>query len=259
MNCFTQQKELHKTVSDFQDFANTKEFSSKLAAGAELDASLASVFSFTLNSVLGKTVSKETNVNGTSLNIQALTQKISVKKDCLNDDETSKLKKRLVEDFELLPLKLDKPWLATSWKDYDVFLNKYGFPCGNATIGATSIIQYTFAASSKSYSHRDFQVKSCLSLAGPTDVETVGGKLCGNVTKNEINNAKKMNTVDKLVIRGGKKETRNALKSKRTEELIQKFLNEADEADSVCQTPSDHCGTFCKAVFNTDQTTSSEL
>ena len=127
MNCFTQQKELHKTVSDFQDFANTKEFSSKLAAGAELDASLASVFSFTLNSVLGKTVSKETNVNGTSLNIQALTQKISVKKDCLNDDETSKLKKRLVEDFELLPLKLDKPWLATSWKDYDVFLNKYGF------------------------------------------------------------------------------------------------------------------------------------
>ena len=44
-----------------------------------------------------------------------------------------------------------------------------------------------------------------------------------------------MNTEDKLVIRGGKTETRSALRTKRTEGLIEKFLREAKESDSGVQ------------------------
>ena len=44
-----------------------------------------------------------------------------------------------------------------------------------------------------------------------------------------------MNTEDKLVIRGGKTETRSALRTKRTEELIEKFLREAKESDAGVQ------------------------
>ena len=71
-----------------------------------------------------------------------------------------------------------------------------------------------------------------MKLAGPSNVGKVGVEACANVSKSEMSNATKMNTVDKLVIRGGTKETRNALYKKRTEELIEKLLNEAGESDA---------------------------
>ena len=44
-----------------------------------------------------------------------------------------------------------------------------------------------------------------------------------------------MNTVNKLIIRGGTKETRNALNKQRTEDLIEKLLNEAGESDAAVE------------------------
>ena len=78
-------------------------------------------------------------------------------------------------------------------------------------------------------------MKSCMKLAGPTSVGKVGVEACANVSKSEMPNATKMNTVDKLVIRGGTKETRNALYKRRTEELIEKLLNEAGESDEAVE------------------------
>ena len=65
-------------------------------------------------------------MSGMSLNVRALTEKILVKKDCLDDDDTSTLTKHLVKDLKWLPLIFEKPWLANSWKAYNVFLGKYG-------------------------------------------------------------------------------------------------------------------------------------
>ena len=44
-----------------------------------------------------------------------------------------------------------------------------------------------------------------------------------------------MKTVDKLIIRGGIKETCNALYKQRTEDLIEKLLNEAGESDAAVE------------------------
>jgi len=232
-SCFIKKK-LHYSGSNFDYYASTKAFYSKLAVGAGLEASLESTFTLgaTLSSVVQKTDSKESKVSGTSLNVKALSEKILVKKDCLNDDEISTLTKKLVKDFEGLPLTIDKPWLANSWKAYNVFLETYGSHVVTSVKRGSSIKQTTFAESSSSYSQRDFQVKSCLELAGPTNVGKVGVKACANVSKSEISNATKMNTVNKLIIRGGTKETRNALYKKRTEDLIEKLLNEAGESDA---------------------------
>ena len=139
----------------------------------------------------------------------------------------------LIMDLEQLPEKIDKPWHKNSWKFYDVFLNKYGSHVVTSVNRGASIRQTTFAESSKSYSQRDFQVKSCVSFAGPTVAPVkVGVEACANVSKEEIAATSHMNTADKLVIRGGKMETRSALRTKRTEELIEKFLREANETDA---------------------------
>ena len=235
-NCFIKKK-LHYSGSNFDYYASTKAFYSKMAFGAGLDASLESTFTLgaTLSSVVQKTGSKESKVSGMSLNVRALTEKILVKKDCLDDDDTSTLRKHLVKDLEQLPLKFEKPWFANSWKAYHVFLEKYGSHVVTSVKRGASIRQTTFAESSKSYSQRDFEVKSCVKLAGPTSVGKVGVEACANVSKSEVSNATKMNTVDKLVIRGGTKETRNALYKKRTEELIEKLLNEAGESNSAVE------------------------
>lgn len=75
-------------------------------------------------------------------------------------------------------------------------------------------------------------MRSCVKLASPTNIAKVGVDICAKVTKSEIANVTKMNTEDKLVIRGRTKNTRNALRTKRTEKLMEKFLNEANESEA---------------------------
>ena len=229
--CFIK-KDLHSAGSFFDYYASAKAFYSKMAIGAGLDASLQSGFTLgvTLNSVAQKVHSEQSKVSGMSLNIRALTKKIFVKKDCL--DATVNLSHYLIMDLEQLPEKIEKPWHKNSWKFYDVFLNKCGSHIVTSVNRGATIRQTTFAESSKSYSQRDFQVKSCMSFAGPTVAGKVGVEACANVSKEEIAAATNMNTADKLVIRGGKMETRSALRTKRTEELIEKFLREANETDA---------------------------
>ena len=244
--CFIKKK-IGYTGSIFDYYANTQAFYTNVAVGAGLDASLESSFSlgFTLSSVAEEVDSKESTVSGVSLNIRALTEKILVKIDCL--DETAKLTQYFINDFKLLPVKFEKPWLRNSWKDYDIFLDKYGSHVITSVSRGASIKQTTFAKSSNSYSERDFQVKSCVSFAGPTTVGKVGVKACANVSKTEISKATHMNiafdacyagymnTEDKLIIRGGTVNTRSALRTSRTKELIEQFLNEAKDSNEGVQ------------------------
>ncbi|XP_073239921.1 DELTA-alicitoxin-Pse2b-like [Porites lutea] len=116
-----------------------------------------------------------------------------------------------------------------------LFLYKYGSHVITSVNRRASIKQTTFAKSSNSYSERDFQVKSCVSFAGPTTVGKVGVKACANVSKTEISKATHMNTEDKLIIRGGTVNTRSALRTSRTKELIEQFLNEAKDSNEGVQ------------------------
>ena len=93
----------------------------------------------------------------------------------------------------------------------------------------------SFSRSSKSYSERDFQVKSCVSLAGPTSVGKVGVSACANISKSESSKARDMSTTDKLFIRGGSRETRSQLLHDRSKGLIQQLMNEAVDSHSSVQ------------------------
>lgn len=233
--CF-RKTEAHHTGSSYDYYASTKAFYSKMASTASLDVPLQSTFTLgaTLSSVIQTASLEESNVSGMSLIVSALTEKVILEKDCLINDHMAELSMGFLGDFEQLPLTINSPWMQNSWRPYGNFLNKYGSHVVTSVLRGVSIRQTSFAESSKSYSQRDFQVKSCISLAGPTTIGSLGVEACADVSKNEISSVTNMNTVDKLIIRGGTSETRNALKKERTNELIEAFLNQADRtAESV--------------------------
>ena len=235
--CFRKEN-LSSTRSHFEYYESTKDFYSKLATQAGLDASLQSAYSLstTLSSVTQSTSSSESKVSGISLIVESLTEKIHLDKDCLND-ESFKLKKSFTDKLERLPLKIDEPWERNSWRSYNDFLDDYGSHVVTSVMRGARIKQMSFSRSSESYSQRDFQVKSCVSFAGPTSIGKVGVSACANVSKSESSKASHMSTTDKLLIRGGSRQTRNQLLNDRSKELIQQLMNEAaDTASSVQHT-----------------------
>lgn len=233
--CFKKEK-LNSTRSHFEYYASTKAFYSKLATQAGLDASLQSAYSLsaTLNSVTQSTSSSESKVSGISLIVEALTEKIHLDKDCLND-ESFKFKKTFMEKLERLPLKIDNPWLKNSWRSYHDLLEQYGSHVVTSVLRGARIKQMSFSRSSESYSEREFQVKSCVSFAGPTSAGKVGVSACANVSKSESSKASDMSTTDKLFIRGGSAETRSKLLHDRSKELIEQLMNEAADTHSSVQ------------------------
>ena len=234
--CFKKEN-LNSTRSHFEYYQSTKAFYSKLASQAGLDSSLESAYSLsaTLNTVTQKTSSSKSNVSGISLIVEALSEKIHLDKDCLND-ESFEFKKRFMDILERLPLKIKNPWLKNSWRSYHDFLDHYGSHIVTSVLRGAMIKQMSFSRSSESYSERDFQVKSCVKLAGPTTAVTkVGVSACVNVTDSESKKASEMSTTDKIFIRGGSKETRSKLLYDRSKELIQQLMNEASETHSSIQ------------------------
>ena len=234
--CFSRQ-DLFYSGSYYDYYASTKDFYSKLAVSAGLDVSLEGSYTLgaTLTSVISSEQSSSQKVSGISLNVRALKEKIFVEKDCLDDDSITTLTKHVLRDLEALPLTVESPWQQNRWKPYDVFLHTYGSHVITSALLGANVQQTTFAQSSEAYSQREFQVKSCVSLSGPTEVGDLGVQACANVSNSEISKTTSMNTIDKLFVRGGTEETRNAVLKERTKELIEKLLNEAGESPAAVE------------------------
>ena len=93
-----------------------------------------------------------------------------------------------------------------------------------------------FAESSESYSERDFQVRACISAAGPTSYGKLDVAACSNVSESEKSEATKMSTSETRFVRGGLRDTNSALtKGKASAELIKKLLNLAKKSPSPVQ------------------------
>ena len=232
--CFIDEKEKIQSSRKFMEYyENNNAFYSSLVTQSQLDVSLQSSYTLGVSlKVVTKSKSSQTNkVSGMSLNAVAITEKLLVRRGCLEGDEAT-LKEQFVKDFELLPEKIEKPWETSPWEPYHSFLKTYGTHVITSVTLGTSFRQMTFAESSKSYSERDFEVKSCLSLASPTTAGEVGLKACADISQSEKSTASKMSTSDKVFALGGSLDTRNKLLDQKTRspEEIQKLLNEAEKA-----------------------------
>lgn len=231
------EKNVKSSSSHFEYYANTNPFHSTLGSQSGLHPSLQSAYtlSATLKIATKSNSSQISKVSGTSLIMMALKEKILVRRGCLDGDEILALKKRFVNDLERLPVKIEKPWETNSWQPYRNFLREYGSHVVTSVTLGTSINQMTFTESSKSYSQRDFQVKSCAEFAGPISFGKLDVFACADVSKEELSNVSKMSTSDRLIIRGGTAETCNKLLNERSKDLIEQFMNEASDSASSIQ------------------------
>ena len=149
-------------------------------------------------------------------------------------------KSTLVEDFldylENLPLMVETPWFHNSWKEYRTFLNKYGSHVITSVKSGSRFQQMVFEESSESYSERDFQVKACVSDAGPTSVGELGVSACSNVDINEMSKASKISVNETRFVRGVLRATNSELNNgKVSATLIKKLRKEADKEPSPIQ------------------------
>ena len=235
--CFKKIINTTKSSCNFDYYKNTKAFYKSLATESSLSASLTSTFTLgaTVSVATKSKSSEKSEVSGISLIKQALAEKIYVNKECLTSAKMSTLNKEFMESFGTLPLKIKEPWLHNSWKAYSTFLEKYGSHVITSKETGSRFQQMVFAESSESYSQRDFQVKACISAAGPTNVGKLNVSACSSVNSSEILKAKNMSTSETRFVRGGLRDTNSALTKGTSAELIEKLMNEADEAPSPVQ------------------------
>ena len=82
-------------------------------------------------------------------------------------------------------------------------------------------------------------MKSCIALAGSTTivliVAEVGAAACANATDSESKKVSAMRTTDKIIIRGGSKETRSQPLYDKSKELVQQLMNEPIQTHSSIQ------------------------
>ena len=235
--CFKKIINTTKSSSKFDYYKNTNALYKSLATESSLSASLTSTFTLgaTVSVATKSKSSEKSEVSGISLIKQALAEKIYVNKECLTSAKMSTLNKEFMESLSSLPLKIKEPWLHNSWKPYSTFLEKYGSHVITSKETGSRFQQMVFAESSESYSQRDFQVKACILAAGPTNVGKLNVSACSSVNSSEILKAKNMSTSETRFVRGGLRDTNSALTKGTSAELIEKLMNEADDAPSPVQ------------------------
>lgn len=206
-------------------YSSTKDIYSAISTDTDIDLSLKGEFTMgaSVRAVTNNLVSSHSQVRGNSLELFTQTIEASLTQDCIN---TKPLHKAFLEDFKKLPKVVSRPWLQNSWWEYQMFLKKYGSHVVDTVLSGSSIYQYAFARADSSYSQRNFTVKACASLAGPTEVGELGVSACSGVTKDDIKAVSKLKMIDKLVIRGGTAGTRAKLMSSRDKATIIQFLTE---------------------------------
>ena len=215
-------------------YKSTESIYQSISSNTKVSGSLKGVYTIgaSVDALTNNVASGEIEVQGLSLNLKAYSMSSALTKDCINKKP---LTKGIVEAFEALPREVEQPWILSSWRDYKVFLSKYGSHFVKESISGSSIYQYVFAKSDKKFSRKDYTVEACVSLAVPTQVGQAEVSACGGVTKKDIEKSSSQWMEKKLVVRGGKAGTRAELTGELKSEQIKKFLKEAETDPSPIQ------------------------
>lgn len=224
------------TEKDDTFYSSTKSLYSSLSSKTNVGGDMKSEYTFgaSVSGVTDKSASESTEISGVSLNLKALSLSTALKQECINDKPLSK---KLVKDFEDLDKEIKNPHKSQSWRKYKVFLQKYGSHIVKEAQSGASIYQYIFTktTTSKKVSQRDLTVKACGKLGGAKLAGKLGISACADVSKKEVEESSDKESTTKLVVRGGKAETRVDLTGELTKEQINKFLKEGQTDPSPIQ------------------------
>ena len=222
-----QNQSLHKSVRSTNYFRDTEALYNSIATTNGLQSNFETdfTFGFTLD-VTTKSISGEKrDVSGLSLDLKEKAYILMPSKDCLLQGTPSP---QFMDDFQSLSSNISNPWLAESWREYQIFLKKWGSHIITAVTQGSSIIEYSFAEETQKYTERDFTVKSCVSLAVSLDPNKLNVSACSNISREEIANVSRMEMNSSLTVTGGTAETRTQLLYNRSAELIEEFMREGE-------------------------------
>ena len=234
VNCLSKSIE-NSVLSHFTFFSNTADFYTSLSSTSSLSAGLRNSFTLgvTLDSTTSSVSGTSRKIKGTTLQISSINSAVSLIATCTHT--TLELAPNFAQEFEMLSATIKKPWLEAEWSQYKDFLKKYGSHIVEVVELGTSIYQHCFSKETESYSQRQFKVKACANLAGPTNVGKVNVTACAGISKKETGFDSNIDTSSRLVVRGGSEETRALLYSSRTNENIEKLIKEAESFSQPVQ------------------------
>ncbi|XP_029181532.2 DELTA-thalatoxin-Avl2a-like [Acropora millepora] len=222
-----QNQSLHKSVRNTNYFRDTEALYGSIATTIGLQGNFETDFSFgfTLDATTKSISGAKRDVSGLSLELKEKAYILLLSKDCLLQATPSP---QFMYNFQSLSSKISKPWLAESWREYLIFLKKWGSHIITGVTLGSSIVEYSFAEETQKYTERDFTVKSCVSLAGSLDPKKMNVSACSNIAQKEIENVSHMEMSSSLSVTGGTAETRTQLLYNRSAELIEQFMREGE-------------------------------
>lgn len=229
-----QNQSLHKSVRNTDYYKDTETLYSTIATTNGLQANFETDFSFgfTLD-VTTKSISGEKrDASGSSLQLTEKAYILLLSKDCMLQRTPSP---QFMDDFQRLNSSISKPWLASSWQEYLIFLKEWGSHIITGVTQGSSIISYSFAEKTQKYTERDFTVKSCLSLAESLDPKKMNISACSNITQEETANVRRMKMSSSLTVTGGTVGTRTQLLHSRSAELIEQFMREGETQPAIIE------------------------
>jgi len=208
-------------------FSNIDTFYSKLSTDTAVSASLKGAYTMgaTVNAKTGSISSGQTEVQGTSIDVYTVTNSTYLDANCYKSND-SELIDELVTQLKHLPLNISVPEARGSWALYETFLETYGSHFIYQTNYGSLLKWWTFSSVKMDYTERQLQAKSCVDFTGTTEAGKVNVSACSDISSEELNNASHLSTSRTLEVRGGTEETRNALMTSRTSELIATLMSE---------------------------------
>lgn len=228
-----QNQPLHKSVRNTDYYKDTRALYSSIGTATGLQGNFQTDFSFgfTLDVTTKSISGAKRDVSGLSLELTEKAYILLLSKDCLLKGTPSP---DFLDDFQRLSSNIIKPWLSESWREYLIFLKKWGSHIITGVTQGSSIIEYSFTEGTERYTQRDFRVKSCVALGGGlVDLKKLNISLCSDITEEEKERVKNMKMSSSLTVTGGTGKTRSQVQHNRSAELIEQFMQEGETQPAV--------------------------
>lgn len=218
---------------DTSFYEDTSSFYSSLGTYSSISGELRADFtmSATLDATTKSISGSKRTVRGTTYHSYAKISSDFLQMKCLRDVLHVELDDTLRKDFEALPAFIDNPSPASSWVEYKLFFENYGTHIVKQVFYGSSFYQHAFSDSANNYTEKELNAKACVSFG----YSIANASVCNGITQKDIDAASNLKMSEKFIARGGKDETRAKMYTNRSDELIVKFLSEANETHQPIQ------------------------
>lgn len=213
-------------------FDQTDAFYTYVQVQTKLDASLkgSRTMGATLSALYVQSSEASYAVRGLSLDVASYRTELALSQDCVN---SAPLSAEMMSDLNALPAKVPSPEQRGSWDRYEIFLKKYGSHFVNTAYTGSRMQSYTFSKETSEYDRAKLTARACADVEGTTPWGKAAVNVCSGINEETRKSSQSMDMSSMLNLLGGTTVTRSKLSNERTPELVEQFLNEAEQADEA--------------------------